>query len=48
MSDSEKHLKRVGGWVGIELGQISDEELATHLREAWQIIAPKKLKSTIK
>ena len=36
----------VRGWVGIELEQISDEELASYLREAWRIIAPKKLKST--
>lgn len=32
----------VRGWVGIELGQIQDAELASHLREAWQLIAPKK------
>ena len=31
------------GWVGIELGRIKDEELASHLREAWRLIAPKKL-----
>lgn len=31
------------GWVGIELARIDDEELAFHLREAWRIIAPKKL-----
>src|SRR5688572_31407509 len=28
------------GWVGIELKQVSDEELALHLREAWRLIAP--------
>jgi hypothetical protein len=33
----------VRGWVGIELGRIGDEELASHLREAWRLIAPKKL-----
>jgi len=31
------------GWVGIELGEIDDEELTSHLREAWKLIAPKKL-----
>src|SRR5438067_11630269 len=31
------------GWVGIELDCISDEELAAHLRQAWRLIAPKKL-----
>lgn len=33
----------VRGWVGIELDQVSDKELAVHLREAWLLIAPKKL-----
>jgi hypothetical protein len=33
----------VKGWVGIELERISDEDLATHLLEAWRLIAPKKL-----
>ena len=27
----------VSGWVGIELAQIDDEELACHIRDAWQI-----------
>ena len=31
------------GWVGIELGQVSDKELEFHIQEAWQLIAPKKL-----
>jgi hypothetical protein len=34
----------VRGWIGIELPCISDEELALHLSEAWQLIAPKKLR----
>src|SRR4029077_15712538 len=34
----------VRGWVGIELDGISDEELAAHIREAWRLVAPKKLK----
>jgi hypothetical protein len=33
----------VRGWVGIELGAISDDELAVHLHEAWRLIAPKRL-----
>ena len=28
----------VKGWVGIELGQIGDEELGGHLSEAWKLI----------
>src|SRR5213083_1839534 len=31
------------GWIGIEVDQVSDKELALHLREAWLLIAPKKL-----
>jgi hypothetical protein len=33
----------VRGWVGIELDAVGDEELATHICEAWRLIAPKKL-----
>ena len=33
----------VRGWIGILLGQIEDQELLTHIREAWRLIAPKKL-----
>jgi hypothetical protein len=33
----------VRGWVGIELGEISDEELGLHILDAWRLIAPKKL-----
>ncbi len=32
------------GWVGLELAQVDDEELAHHLREAWRLIAPKKVR----
>jgi hypothetical protein len=35
----------VRGWIGIELGAISDDELAAHLHEAWRLIAPKRLLS---
>ncbi len=33
----------VKGWIGIELEQIGDAELAAHIVEAWRMIAPKKL-----
>jgi len=32
------------GWIGIELARVSDQELAFHLREAWMLIAPPKLR----
>jgi hypothetical protein len=32
----------VRGWVGIELEQVSDEELESHIRQAWQMISAKK------
>src|SRR6267142_7215750 len=31
------------GWVGIEVKQVSDKELALHIQEAWRLIAPQKL-----
>jgi hypothetical protein len=31
----------VKGWVGIDLDQIDDEELACHIRDAWQLISAK-------
>ena len=33
----------VSGWIGIELASIDDEELASHILEAWRMVAPKKL-----
>jgi hypothetical protein len=33
----------VRGWIGIELDQVSDEELTFHIRQAWKLIAPQKL-----
>jgi hypothetical protein len=33
----------VRGWIGIELGEVSDEELAFHIQTAYKLIAPKKL-----
>lgn len=35
------------GWVGIELSQISDEDLLTHVHIAWELIVPKRLLSKI-
>ena len=35
------------GWVGIELPQVTDKELAAHIREAWKLIAPEKLHSLL-
>lgn len=29
------------GWVGIDLDQIDDEELACHIRDAWELIVAK-------
>jgi hypothetical protein len=37
----------VRGWVGIELDQVTDEELAFHLCEAWRLIASPKLQATL-
>jgi hypothetical protein len=33
----------VRGWVGIELNQISDEDLTYHIQVAWELTAPKRL-----
>ena len=33
----------VRGWVGIELGAVDDDELRSHIFDAWRLIAPKKL-----
>jgi hypothetical protein len=37
----------VRGWIGIEVGRVSDEELSLHIKEAWQLIAPKKLRDQV-
>jgi hypothetical protein len=36
------------GWIGIEVDRVSDKELALHIREAWTLIAPKKLTAVAK
>jgi len=33
------------GWVGVELAQIGDDELAAHLSDAWKFIMSKQKKS---
>jgi hypothetical protein len=38
----------VRGWIGLELDQVDDEELALHVQEAWRLIAPEKLQALLK
>lgn len=38
----------VRGWIGIELGEITDDELYAHIEQAWCMIAPKKLLAAFK
>ncbi len=42
-----KKLLFVARRVGIELDQVSDDELAYHLLAAWRYIAPPRLKATV-
>ena len=37
----------VRGWVGIELKEISTDELAHHLCTAWKLIAPKQAQAAL-
>ncbi|SRR6266480_2615814 len=37
----------VRGWIGIELTAVDDEELLLHVREAWRLIAPEKLRALL-
>lgn len=37
----------VRGWIGINLDQVDDAELASHIRQAWLIIAPIKLHAAL-
>lgn len=50
-SSPEKFFKPpyVGGrgWIGVELSRVNDEELDFHLRQAWRMIAPKKLQGDV-
>jgi hypothetical protein len=36
----------VKGWVGVELDSIDDDDLATHLHEAWTLSATEKLRKS--
>jgi len=35
----------VRGWVGIEVDRVTNTELASHIEEAWRLIAPVKLRA---
>ena len=35
------------GWVGIELNQISDDDLSFHIEVAWELVAPKRLVTSV-
>ena len=35
------------GWIGIEVNRVTDKELALHIKEAWRLVAPKKLRDTL-
>ncbi|HEU4324866.1 MAG TPA: MmcQ/YjbR family DNA-binding protein [Roseiflexaceae bacterium] len=35
----------VRGWIGVELGQISDADLAMYIGIAWDLIAPARLRA---
>lgn len=37
-----------GGWIGIELANVSDDELGAHLSEAWRLIEAKQKKRNTK
>ena len=37
----------VRGWIGIELGQISDRDLRLYIHLAWELIAPRRLLSNV-
>jgi hypothetical protein len=36
----------VSGWIGIELNEVSDEELAAHVVDAWKMMEAKQKKRT--
>lgn len=37
----------VRGWIGIKLSNISDEDLAFHIRNSWHLVSPKKLQALV-
>lgn len=38
----------VAGWIGIELTEIGDDDLAGHITDAWQLIASKDKKKSVR
>ena len=34
----------VRGWVGIEVKRVTEKELTFHIKEAWRLIAPEKIR----
>lgn len=36
----------VAGWIGIELSEIGDDDLAGHITDAWQLIVSKDKKKS--
>ena len=36
-----------GGWIGVELAAVDDSELRALIRQAWRLIAPKRLADTL-
>jgi|SRR5215472_18880448 len=37
----------VRGWIGIELDQVNNDELASHILNAWRLTAPKRLRAAV-
>lgn len=35
------------GWIGVEIDRVDDRQLASLVREAWRLIAPKRLAATL-
>jgi len=33
------------GWVGVNLDQVDDDELRSHIQVAWELIAPKRVQA---
>ncbi|MDX2029796.1 MAG: MmcQ/YjbR family DNA-binding protein [Blastocatellia bacterium] len=37
----------VRGWIGVELAEVTDDELSSLIRQGWRMIAPKKLQASL-
>ena len=37
----------VRGWIGVKLDRVKDGELGSHIRQAWMMIAPAKLRTAL-